>query len=60
MNVKLTKEQRKELKIIATAIEAEAIQMKLDYEEHPSEESGSVVVVHENSEILEENENGNE
>ena len=52
MDVKLTKEQKKELKIIATAIEAEAIQMKLDYEEHPSEESGSVVVVHENSEWL--------
>ena len=52
MNVKLTKEQRKELKIIATAIEADAIQMKLDYENTPSEESGSVVVVHENSEWL--------
>ena len=48
----LTKEQRKELKIIATAIEADAIQMKLDYENVPSEESGSVVVVHENSEWL--------
>jgi hypothetical protein len=48
----LTKEQRKELKIIATAIEADAIQMKLDYENTPSEESGSVVVVHENSEWL--------
>ena len=48
----LTKEQQKELKVLATAIEAEAIQMKLDYEEHPSEESGSVVMVHENSEWL--------
>ena len=52
----LTKEQRKELKIIATAIEADAIQMRLDYEEHPSDMSGSVVVVHENSEILNEEE----
>ena len=52
MNVKLTKEQRKELRQIAAELEAQAIQMKLDYEEHPSEESGSVVVVHENSEWL--------
>ena len=52
----LTKEQQKELKVLATAIEAEAIQMKMDYEQHPSEESGSVVVVHQNSELLEEEE----
>ncbi len=56
MDDKLTKEQIKELKKIATAIEAEAIQMKLDYEEHPSDMSGSVVVVHENAEILNEEE----
>jgi len=48
----LTKEQQKELEILATEIEAEAIQMKLDYEQNPSEESGSVVMVHENSEWL--------
>ena len=54
MNVKLTKEQRKELKQIAAELEAQAIQMKLDYEQHPSDMSGSVVVVHENSELLEE------
>ena len=52
----LTKEQQKELKVLATAIEAEAIQMKLDYEQHPSDMSGSVVVFHENSELLEEEE----
>ena len=52
----LTKEQQKELKVLATAIEAEAIQMKLDYEQHPSDMSGSVVVVHENSEFLDEEE----
>ena len=52
----LTKEQQKELKVLATAIEAEAIQMKLDYEEHPSDMSGSVVVFHENSELLDEEE----
>jgi len=53
---KLTKEQQKELEQIAAEIEAEAIQMKLDYEQTPSEESGSVVVVHENAKILDEEE----
>ena len=52
----LTKEQQKELEQISAEIEAEAIQMKLDYELHPSEESGSVVVVHENAKILNEEE----
>ena len=55
---KLTKKQQKELELIAAEIEAEAIQMKLDYENNPSEMSGSVVVFHENSELLEEEDNG--
>jgi hypothetical protein len=50
----LTKEQQKELKLISAEIEAEAIRMRIDYEEHPSEESGSVVVVHQESEFLKE------
>ena len=54
----LTTEQKKELEQIAAEIEAEAIQMKLDYENNPSEMSGSVVVVHENSELLKEEDNG--
>ena len=52
----LTKEQQKELEQIALEIEAEAIQMKLDYEQNPSEESGSVVVIHQESEFLDEEE----
>ena len=52
----LTKEQQKELEILAAEIEAEAIQMRLDYEENPSEESGSVVVIHQESEFLKETE----
>ena len=40
----LTKEQKRELEQLALEIEAEAIQMKLDYEENPSEEGGSVIV----------------
>ena len=54
--IDLTKEQQKELDQLAAEIEAEAIQMKLDYENNPSEESGSVVVVHENADILDEEE----
>jgi len=57
----LTKEQQKELEILAAEIEAEAIQMKVDYEKNPtpSEESGSLIYVHENAEFLEEEDNGN-
>ena len=53
---KLTKEQKKELERLAADIEAEAMQMKLDYENHPSDMSGSIVVVHEKSEYLDEEE----
>jgi len=50
----LTIEQEKELKLISVEIEAEAIRMRIDYEENPSEESGSIVVVHQESELLKE------
>lgn len=52
----LTNEQKRELEQLALEIEAEAIQMKLDYEENPSEDGGSVIVIHENSEFLESKE----
>ena len=52
----LTKEQQKELEILSAEIEAEAIQMKVDYEQNPSEESGSLIYVHENAEFLDEEE----
>ena len=54
----LTKEQRQELEQLALEIEAEAIQMKLDYEDNPTpiEESGSLIYVHQNAEFLEEEE----
>ena len=51
---KLTPEQEKELTIIAAEIEAEAIQMKIDYEKNPSGESGSVVYIHQESSLLED------
>ena len=50
---KLTPEQEKELVKIVTEIEAEAIQMKMDYDKNPSEESGSVVYIHQESSLLE-------
>ena len=48
----LTSEQKKELTKIAVEIEAEAIQMKIDYDINPSEESGSVVYIHQDSSLL--------
>jgi|TARA_R110000765_G_scaffold181984_1_gene287963 hypothetical protein len=51
---KLTPEQEKELIMLSAEIEAEAIAMRVDYEEHPSEESGSVVYVNEQSTLLED------
>ena len=52
----LTKEQQQELQKLAAEMEAEAIQMKLDYEENPSTESGSLIYIHQNAEFLEDNE----
>ena len=52
----LSPSQEKELEMLATEIEAEAIQMKIDYEENPSEDSGSVLVIHQESEFLDEEE----
>ena len=49
---KLTPEQEKELIMLAAEIEAEAIAMKVDYDKNPSEESGSIVFVNEQSTLL--------
>ena len=51
---KLTPEQEKELIMLAAEIEAEAMAMKMDYDKNPSEESGSVVFVNEQSTLLED------
>ena len=50
---KLTPEQEKELVLLSAEIEAEAIRMRMDYEANPSEESGSVVYIHQESSLLE-------
>ena len=49
---KLTLEQEKELIKLSAEIEAEAIAMKMDYDENPSYESGSVVYIHQDSSLL--------
>ena len=54
--MKLSKEQKLELEKAAAEIEAEAERMRIDYEENPSEESGSVVVFHQESEFSDEEE----
>ncbi len=40
--------------MIAAEIEAEAIRMRMDYETNPSEESGSIVHIHQESSLLED------
>ena len=49
---KLTPEQEKELALLSAEIEAEAIRMRMDYDENPSYESGSVVYIHQDSSLL--------
>ena len=52
----LTKEQKKELELLASEIEAEAIQMRLDYEATGSEHSGSMVFINQESPLLDNEE----
>ena len=54
MKNELTEEQIKELEMLATEIEAEAIQMKLDYEMTGAEHSGSVVFINQESPLLDD------
>tara|TARA_B100000795_G_scaffold260541_1_gene236520 strand:- start:262 stop:546 length:285 start_codon:yes stop_codon:yes gene_type:complete len=49
----LTKKQKEELEKLLIPIVEESISVKLDYEENPSNlDSGSIVVVHQNSTLL--------
>lgn len=52
-NSELTPEHLQELEKIAAEIKSEAMQMKLDYENNPSQESGSIIHVHHSSSLLE-------
>tara|TARA_R110002020_G_scaffold42164_8_gene123869 strand:+ start:532 stop:759 length:228 start_codon:yes stop_codon:yes gene_type:complete len=51
---KLTKKQEEELQKITDGIIQDAKKVRLDYKDNPSEMSGSVTVVHENSPFLKE------
>jgi len=44
----------KELTKLKKTIFDEAVNVRLDYEENPNEDSGSLIVIHQNSEYLEE------
>ena len=51
----LTNQEKSELKELAQIIYTEATNVKLDYEQNPSDmPSGSIVQVHEDSSILDE------
>jgi hypothetical protein len=53
----LTKKQREELEKLLVPIVEESISVKLDYEDNPSNlDSGSIVVVHQDSTLLENKE----
>ena len=52
----LTKEQQEELKELQKQMIDEAKKVRNDFKNNPSEDSGSVVVVHENSPYLVEKE----
>ena len=54
---RLTKNQEKELLKLTAEIEAEAIQMRLDYEKHPSiDGKDTVVEIHMDSDLLNDEE----
>jgi len=48
----LTPKQKKELDNLAEVIQTEADIVKQDYEDSPSNESGSIVVIHQESPLL--------
>jgi len=44
----------KELEKLKKTIFDEAVNVRLDYEQNPNEDSGSLIIIHQNSELLEE------
>ena len=55
MKEDLTKEQREELNRLTVAMAEEAISVRMDYEENGSNlDSGSVVAIHQNSSLLDD------
>ena len=58
MSDDLTKEQREELEKLQKEIIDEAKKVVEDYVDNPSDISGSVVNIHQNSPVLDEDEDG--
>ena len=58
MSDELTKEEREELEKLQNEIIEEAKKVVEDYVDNPSDISGSVVNIHQNSPFLDENEDG--
>ena len=54
MSDELTKKQKEELQKLTDEIIQDAKKVRLDYKENPSEMSGSITQVHENSPFLKE------
>ena len=55
MKEDLTKEQREELNRLTVAMAEEAISVRMDYEENGSNlDSGSVIAIHHNSPLLQD------
>ena len=44
----------KEINELKKTIFDEAVNVRLDYEQNPNEDSGSLIIIHQNSEYLEE------
>ena len=44
----------KEINKLKKTIFDEAVNVRLDYEQNPNEDSGSLIIIHQNSEYLEE------
>ena len=54
MKIKTEINSDTELTELKKTIFDEAVNVRLDYEENPNEDSGSLIIIHQNSEYLEE------
>jgi hypothetical protein len=52
--IKIEINSDKELTELKKTIFDEAVNVRLDYEQNPNEDSGSLIIIHQNSEYLEE------
>lgn len=47
-------QNNKEINELKKTIFDEAVNVRLDYEQNPNEDSGSLIIIHQNSDFLEE------